>query len=258
MLVENSARLFPHVLHSQQPRDAVNVLLLDKRHTGLFRRNIMSRSSPSLRRSIFAVALLPLLSLALSACGAPTAVPKPPIDVPTPVAQAPDTPAPAPNPPATAAQPSDSNAGMAAPAADVSTWSQVTHTTGSTTYSYRYPPGWTADLSYCAPGAARTASGSQLPARCASTDILVGQKARDVGTLTGENITLSGKQAVKQIDRSPRNGQAELIYTVLVYDPSGAPLAGFSTSIGPGTDPATMNNILSMLNQIAGTFVVGR
>jgi hypothetical protein len=223
----------------------------------------MSRPSLSLRRSIIAAALLPLLSLALSACGAPTAIPKP-AAVPTAVAQVPGTPGLAPNPLATIEQPTDANAGtgtgtgMAAPGADVSTWSQVSHTTGGTTYSYRYPPGWTPDLSYCAPGAARSASGSQLPARCTSTDILVGQKARDVGTLTGQNITLNGKQAVKQIDRAPRNGQAELIYTVLVYDPSGAPLAGFSTSIGPGTDAATTNNIVSALDQIAGTLVVGR
>jgi hypothetical protein len=86
----------------------------------------------------------------------------------------------------------------------------------------------------------------------------VGQKARDIGTITGENITLSGKQAVKQINRTPRNGQAELIYTLLVYDATGVPLAGFSSSIGPGTDTATMNNIVSLLDQIAGTFVVER
>ncbi len=147
---------------------------------------------------------------------------------------------------------------MAAPGADVSSWPAVRHTTEGTTYSYHYPAGWTPDLSYCAPGAARSASGSQLPARCAATDILVGQKARDVGTLSGQNITLSGKQAVKAIDRAPRNGQAEVIYTVIVYDPSGVALAGFSTSIGPGTDAATITNIISMLDQIAGTLAVSK
>jgi hypothetical protein len=221
----------------------------------------MSKPSSSLRRSIFVAALLPLLSLALSACGAPTAVPKP-APVPTAASLIPNTPGLAPNPLATTQKPSDPSAGtgtgISAPGADVSTWSRMSRTTGGTAYSYRYPPGWTPDLSYCAPGAARSASGSQLPARCTSTDILVGQKARDVGTLTGQNTTLNGKQAIKQIDRSPRNGQAELIYTVLVYDPSGTPLAGFSTSIGPGTDTATTNNIVSTLDQIAGTLVVGR
>jgi hypothetical protein len=147
---------------------------------------------------------------------------------------------------------------VSAPGSGTSSWQSVSHTASGTTYSYSYPPGWTADLSYCAPGAARSQSASQLPARCASTDILVGQKARDLGSLTGQNITLSGKQAIKQIDRAPRNGQAELIYTILVYDATGIPLAGFSTSIGPGTDAATTNNIVSMLDQIAGTLVVGR
>lgn len=213
----------------------------------------MPTLSPGLRRCIF-IALL-LVLLALSACGTPTPSPRP-VDVPTPVAQVPqltDTPISTPTP---AVQSSGSGTGGAA--VDVSTWPQVSHTTGGTSYSYRYPPGWTPDLSYCAPGAARNASGTLLPARCASTDILVGQKAKDLGTLKGNNITLDGKQAIKQVDRAPRNGQAELIYTVLVYDPSGIPLAGFSTSIGPGTDAATVTNIVSVLDQITSTLVVDR
>jgi hypothetical protein len=215
----------------------------------------MPKPQSSLRRAIFISAVLPLLLLALSACGAPTPTAKP-IDVPTPAAQATQ----APQAPAIE-QPADTNsssAGVSAPGSGSSSWQSVTHTVSGTTYSYSYPPGWTTDLSYCAPGAARSQSASQLPARCASTDILVGQKARDLGSLSGQNITLSGKQAIKQIDRAPRNGQADLIYTVLVYDATGIPLAGFSTSIGPGTDAATTNNIVSMLDQIAGTLVVGR
>ncbi len=214
----------------------------------------MPTLSPGLRRCIF-IALLLLLSLALSACGTPTPSPRP-VDVPTPVAQVPqvtDTPI---SPPTPTVQ--SSGGGTGGEAVDVSTWPQVSHATGGTSYSYRYPPGWTPDLSYCVPGAARNASGTLLPARCASTDILVGQKAKDLGTLKGNNITLDGKQAIKQIDRAPRNGQAELIYTVLVYDPSGTPLAGFSTSIGPGTDAATVTNIVSMLDQITSTLVVDR
>src|SRR6478609_9302091 len=63
----------------------------------------------------------------------------------------------------------------AAPAASGSnSWPVVERTANGLTYSYRYPGGWTADLFYCAPGAARSASGNELPARCASTDILVG------------------------------------------------------------------------------------
>jgi hypothetical protein len=215
----------------------------------------MPKLSPGLRRCIFTAALLPLLLLALSACGTPTPSPKP-VGVPTPVAQIPqvsDTPTSLPPP-----TPPSSGGDAGGTAVDVSTWPKVSYTTAGTSYSYRYPPGWTPDLSFCAPGAARNASGTLLPARCASTDILVGQKAKDLGTLKGDNITLGGKQAIKEIDRAPRNGQAELIYTVLVYDPSGTPLAGFSTSIGPGTDAATITNIVSMLDRITSTLVVDR
>ncbi|MEO8285453.1 MAG: hypothetical protein ABI670_03340 [Chloroflexota bacterium] len=225
-------------------------------------------------RGIARTALLSLLALSISACGAPTEVPRPQ-EVATPIAQAPNTPAP--NPPAivepvptTAAEApvapvapdtsadNGNGADLAAQGGDVSTWSLVNKTTDGVTYSYRYPPGWTTGLTYCAPGAARTASGSQLPPRCAATDILVGQKARDLGTFKGENITLGGKQAIKEIDRSPRNGQAEVIYTVMIYDATGLPLMGFSTNIGPGTDAATVTNMLTALNQVAGTLVVGR
>jgi hypothetical protein len=214
----------------------------------------MPKLSRMVRHSIIAVALFSLLPLVLSACGTPTAVPKP-FDVPTPIVQ--PTGIPAPQPTATLEQPSGGIPKATSPA-DTAGWSQVSRTASGTIYSYHYPPGWTPDLSYCAPGAGRNASGSVLPAGCASTDILVGQKAKDVGTLTGDNITINGKQAIKQINRAPRNGQAELIYTVLVYDPSGTPLAGFSTSIGPGTETATINNIVATLDQIAGTLAVGR
>jgi hypothetical protein len=216
----------------------------------------MSKSPPGFRRSIAASALLLLFTLILSACGTPTPTPRPP-EVPTAAPQVKDTPAPAPT---ATAQPSSSGGdqGGASGGTDISTWQQVSRSASGTTYSYSYPPGWTSDLSYCAPGAARNASGNLLPARCASTDILVGQKAKDVGTLTGDSVTLNGKQAIKQIDRAPRNGQAQLIYTVLVYDPSGTPLAGFSTSIGPNTDQATSTNIVSMLDQVAGTLQVDK
>ena len=168
----------------------------------------MPRLSPKMRRSIIVAAFLPLLSLTLSACGTPTAVPKP-FDVPTPIGQATDTPAPQPT--TTAGQPSAGDPGTTPPAGTAS-WSQASHTVGGTTYSYSYPPGWTPDLSYCAPGAARNALGSVLPAGCASTDILVGQKARDVGTLTGDNITIDGKQAIKQVNQGPsqRPGRIDL------------------------------------------------
>lgn len=144
---------------------------------------------------------------------------------------------------------------------DTSTWTTSQHTVGSLTYSYDYPGGWSDDLAYCAPGAARTASGNELPARCAATDILVGQKAKDVGTLAGgdlRNLTINGKQAMRQVNSNPRNLMASRIYTVMLYDGTGVPLVGFSTSIGPGTDDATQNNITATLDKIAATLKVGR
>jgi hypothetical protein len=140
-------------------------------------------------------------------------------------------------------------------------WGTTQRTHADLTYSYRYPAGWSADLAYCAPGAARTAGSNELPARCASTDILVGQKAKDVGTLRGGNLTnlvIDGKQAARQLDDNPRNGMASRIYTVMLYDGTGVPLVGFSTSIGPGTDDATKNNITATLDKIATTLTVGR
>ena len=150
----------------------------------------------------------------------------------------------------------------AAPTASGSnSWPVVERTANGLTYSYRYPGGWTSDLFYCAPGAARSASGNELPARCASTDILVGQKASDIVPLRGgaiTNLIIDGKQAQKQIDDHPRNGMASRIYTVMVFDGTGQPLVGFATSIGPGTDAATQNNITAALDNIAATLTVGR
>jgi hypothetical protein len=144
---------------------------------------------------------------------------------------------------------------------DTSSWEIVERTVGDLTYSYKYPAGWSADLAYCAPGAARNAGSNELPARCAATDMLVGQKAKDVGTLRGGNVTnlvIDGKQATRQLVDNPRNGMASSIYTVMLYDGTGAPLMGFSTSIGPGTDTATQNNITATLDMIAATLTVGR
>jgi hypothetical protein len=220
----------------------------------------MTESISKLRRALLAGAAALLL---LGACAAPGQDPQVNVDGPAPsAAKTPE----AANPPAvteaTITVPPKTDGGeqgeQAASAGDVSTWKQVTRTAGDVTYSHRYPPGWTADLSYCAPGAARTMTGGELPPRCASTDILVGQKAADVATIQGENISLNGKQAVKQINKEPRNGMASRIYTVVIYDAAGGPLMGFSTSIGPGTDEATQNNITAMLDQVAGTLTVGR
>jgi hypothetical protein len=202
-----------------------------------------------------------IVMLLLSACAAPGQDPQVSVNGPSPASGKTAEPVEPPavtEPTATVAPKTDEGSEQAAPVGDVSTWKQVTRTVEGLTYSYRYPPGWTPELSYCAPGAARTMTGGELPARCASTDILVGQKAADVAGLQGENISLNGKQAVKQINKAPRNGIASRIYTVMLFDAAGGPLVGFSTSIGPGTDEATQNNITTMLDQVAGTLTVGR
>jgi hypothetical protein len=141
---------------------------------------------------------------------------------------------------------------------DTANWKTAQHNEGGLSYSYLYPPGWTADLSYCAAGSARNATSNELPAGCVSTDILLGQKAIDIGTLTGDSLTINGKQAVRQLSDNPRNSMASRIYTLMMYDATGAPLLGFSSSIGPGTDEATRNNITDVLDKIAATLTVGR
>ena len=86
--------------------------------------------------------------------------------------------------------------------------------------------------------------------------MLVGQKAKDVGQLSGESLTINGKRAIRHIESDPPSGMASRIYTVLVYDADGMPLFGFSTSIGPGTSVEAQEKITSMLNEIAGTITV--
>lgn len=140
------------------------------------------------------------------------------------------------------------------------TWAISTDTVGGVRYSFRYPPAWTADLTYCAPEAKGTAkdarSGFGIPAGCAVTDLLVGQKAHDVGQLSGETLTIDGKRAGKHIESNPPSGMASRIYTVLLYDADGTPLFGFSTSVGPGTHIEAQEKITFMLHEIAGTITV--
>jgi hypothetical protein len=170
--------------------------------------------------------------------------------------------APAANPPSVAQPVPTGVAGVAstpvAPAGDTADWKTSQRTAGTLTYSYLYPAGWTADLSYCTAGSAMNGTSNELPAGCVSTDILLGQKAADLGTLSGDSLTINGKQAVRQITDNPRNTMASRIYTLMLYDATGAPLVGFSSSIGPGTDEATQNNITNMLDRIAATLTVGR
>ena len=122
-------------------------------------------------------------------------------------------------------------------------------------YSYRYPPEWSSGLNYCAPGADKSEEG-HLPAGCVSTDILVGQKARDLGQLSGEPVTIDGKRAVRQVDTEPPNVLVSGIYTLLVYGNDGAPLFGFSAMVGANTDAATREGIMSTLDRVASTLKV--
>jgi hypothetical protein len=170
--------------------------------------------------------------------------------------------APAANPPSVAQPVPTGVAGVAstpvAPAGDTANWKTSQRTAGTLTYSYLYPAGWTADLSYCTAGSAMNGTSNELPAGCVSTDILLGQKAADLGTLSGDSLTINGKQAVRQITDNPRNTMASRIYTLMLYDATGAPLVGFSSSIGPGTDEATQTSITNILDKIAATLTVGR
>ena len=139
-------------------------------------------------------------------------------------------------------------------------WGKSRQAVGNITYSFEYPPtDWTADLSYCAPEATKGESGHfDIPAACAVTEILVGQKARDLGQLPGQPLTINGKRSIKHVDTKPKSDLASRIYTVMVYDDDGTPLFGFSTSIGRGTHVERQEMITADLDLIAGTVSVER
>ncbi len=139
---------------------------------------------------------------------------------------------------------------------DRSNWTKVQQSSEGVTYSYSYPPGWKAGLSYCIAGANIGSAGGDLPAGCVSTDLLVGAKAQSMGQIAGDALTIGGLHAIKQVDASPRSGLAASIYTLLVYSDAGAPLFGFSSSIGRGTDAATQQAITATLDQIASTIAI--
>ena len=141
--------------------------------------------------------------------------------------------------------------------ADIATWPTVDGSVDGVTYSFQYPPAWNSNLIYCAPGAQNKAEGGHLPAGCASTDVLAGQKARDVGVITGETLTIGSKAARRLVDTAPANVLVSRVYTVMVYDTAGSPLFGFTTQIGAGTDAATVDSITSSLDKMAGTIKVG-
>jgi hypothetical protein len=159
---------------------------------------------------------------------------------------------------ATGAEPSGEPSATPLPGrGDISSWPLYEATLEGVHYNYRYPPEWSSGLTYCAPGVDKSeAEGGHLPAGCVSTDILVGRKARDVGQLSGELLTIDGKRAVKQIDTAPPNVLVSGIYTLLVYGNDGAPLLGLSAMIGANTDVATQEEIIFTLDRIAGTLKV--
>ena len=139
-----------------------------------------------------------------------------------------------------------------------SDWVAIAKTVSGVTYTLARPPQWSDDLSSCInKPEADAAKGPGLPAGCVATDLLVGRKASDLGQIAGEDTTTSdGKRAVKQIDSQPRSHLAACIYTFLVYDAQGAPLFGFSTSIGVGTTQADLEAITQTLDIIASTITV--
>lgn len=123
-------------------------------------------------------------------------------------------------------------------------------------YSFHYPPTWNDNFIYCAPGAGRNIEGGHLPTGCASTDLLVGQKARDVGLLPGSTLTIDGKSARRLVSDQPANVLVSRVYTTMVYDAAGIPLFGFTTQIGAGTDKVTLDAITATLDAMAGTIRV--
>lgn len=125
-------------------------------------------------------------------------------------------------------------------------------------YRYSYPPTWSADLVYCPSGGQQM--GSHLPSGCASTDFLFGQKALDVNSslkpASGKRMTVTGKQAVTEIDTPFDSSKTARTYTVMVYGNAGAPIFGLVTYIGPGTSEADQQAILATLDGIASTLSV--
>lgn len=130
--------------------------------------------------------------------------------------------------------------------------------TGGVSYSYSYPPDWSSDLVYCP--TSKQAMGSHLPAGCASTDFLFGQKAQDVNLglkpASSKRLVVAGKQAVKQVDTPFDSSKAARTYTMLVYGNDSAPVFGFVTYIGPGTSQADQTAILASLDSVAASLVV--
>src|SRR5687768_13770207 len=135
-----------------------------------------------------------------------------------------------------------------ASATDPTQWNIASRSLDGVTISYRYPAGWSAELTYCVPGADISQPSGHLPSGCASTDFLVGQKARDVGPVEGTPMKVGDKTATRLVESAPGSVLVSQIYTLMVYDDMGSPLLGINTLVGPNTDPKTINDIISSLD----------
>lgn len=241
---------------------------------------IAPKARHSTRRHTLFLTLLAVLAVALAGCqsgGGTGSQPQPSkgdsqgqslpaITEPT------ATPSPVPPTPTTATFPTSNPNGSSVPptpttpesqaAAGPSAWTMHNRTgADGTSLSYRYPPTWTQDLTYC-PSAKNTNQGlgSHLPAGCASTDFLFGQKVKDVASgikpSQSKAVIAGGKQMVTQVDTPIDTSKASSTFTMLVYDESNTPISGFVTYIGPGTSDADSRAILATLDGIASTVTV--
>ncbi|MDQ3929326.1 MAG: hypothetical protein M3328_09285, partial [Chloroflexota bacterium] len=166
------------------------------------------------------------------------------------------------NGPADASTPPTPTTSESQAAAGPEMWTQYSRTgADGTRLSYRYPPTWTEDLTYC-PGAKNTNQGlgSHLPPGCAGTDFLFGQKvagiASSIKAAQSKTRNAGTMRVVTQVDTPIDTSKAAGAYTLLVYNADGTPLSGFVTYIGPGTPDADSKAILATLDEVASTVIV--
>lgn len=220
------------------------------------------------RKHIVSFALLALLALGLAGCGSGNGTGSQPASGDTSGQSLPAVTAPT----ATIASVPTSGAGKGGeptattPASQAeagpSAWTRYSRTSADgASLSYRYPPTWTQDLTYC-PEAKNTNQGlgSDLLTGCATTDFLSAQKAASVATgidqAKSKTLSAGGKRAATQIDTPLDTGKASSTYTMLIYDDIGTAITGFVTYIGPGTPEADRQAIIATLDSIAATVTV--
>jgi hypothetical protein len=232
------------------------------------------------RRHTIFITLLALLAVALAGCQSPGGTGSQPqsskgdsqgqslpaVTAPT------STPSPVPPTPTTVTVPTSNPGNSSAPPTPTTPESQAAAGPSAWTYygrngadgtrlSYRYPPTWTEDLTYC-PAEKNTNQGlgSHLPPGCASTDFLFGPKVTSVAAgiepSRAKSMSAGSMSVVAQVDTPIDTSKASHTYTVLVYDKSGKAVSGFVTYIGPGTSDADSKAILATLDTIATTLTV--